>query len=196
MLLLVWSIKHNLKCFTTFQSPQTFIPPNKPWSGLTLQNSFPSSNFCLSLSFLALKSTMAKVTFQLGLVYNYRGLVHYHYGSNHGIVLEELRILHFGPNSARDYCWKAASRKLDFTSGRTWALGDIKAYTHRETLLPEVPHLQIVPLSITKLWKTWLHGEQTYFKSPQTVMCFTRICWERCHQTLGSKKKLSNKISR
>jgi hypothetical protein len=55
-------------------------------------------------------ATLIKENISLGLVYSFRGSVHYHHGRKHGgvqadILLEkELRVLHFDPKVAEGHC--------------------------------------------------------------------------------------------
>jgi len=51
------------------------------------------------------KATFIKENIKLGLVYRFRGLVHYHYGDKYGsiqadMMMEELRVLHLDPQAA------------------------------------------------------------------------------------------------
>ena len=55
------------------------------------------------------KATLTRDNIYLGLAYSIRGSVHYHHGRKHGniqvdMVLEELRVLHLGPQAVeRDF---------------------------------------------------------------------------------------------
>jgi hypothetical protein len=53
------------------------------------------------------------------------------------MMLEELRILHLNQ--------KAVRRRLEFHTGWSLSIGNLKAHSHSDTLPPTRPHLLLVP---------------------------------------------------
>jgi hypothetical protein len=93
----------------------------------------------------------------LGLAYRFRDSVHYHHGRKYGsiqasMVLEDLRVLHLDLTAARR---KLALRQLGGLS--------FKAHPYSDTLPLTRPHLLIVPLPGTRV-----------FKPPHSFIEFTR----------------------
>jgi hypothetical protein len=83
------------------------------------------------------KMTLIKANTSLGLTYRFRGSVHYHHGRKHGsiqagMVLEkELRVL----------IQRQPEETVSSSLGRAWALRDLKACPHSDTLPSQRPHL-------------------------------------------------------
>ena len=98
------------------------------------------------------KATLIKENIQLGLAYGFRGLVHYHRGRKHGsiqadMVLEVRRVLHLDPKAAEGDCLpQAARRRLEFYTGQSLNIGDLKTRPQSDKLPPTRPHLLTVPL--------------------------------------------------
>jgi hypothetical protein len=91
-------------------------------------------------------ATLIKDNISLGLVYRFRGSVHYHYGRKYGSIqagmtLEKLRVLPLVP--------KAARRRLVLM----WLGGESPPKPHSDTLPPTRPHLLIVPLPGPSIFK-------------------------------------------
>jgi len=62
------------------------------------------------------------------------------------MVLEEQRIL--------QPCPKRARRRMEFHTGQSLSIGDLKAHPHSDTLPPTRPHPLIVPLSTGQAYES------------------------------------------
>lgn len=68
------------------------------------------------------------------------------------MVLEEMRLLHLDPKTARE--------RLSFHTGQSMSMGDLKAQPHSDTLPPTRSHLltQAVHQLRTKHANVWVQG--------------------------------------
>jgi hypothetical protein len=103
----------------------------------------------------------------LGMVYSFRGSVHYHHGGKHGIM--QARHSTRGAKSSVSWTLKASRNWLSSTgtqqqsllhTGQSLNIGNFKAHPHSDILPQTRPHL-IVPLPMCQafkhlsLWGCW-----------------------------------------